>query len=251
MRIRTLISLHQKIGLAAVLVVVMLSVTGIALNHTETFALKNQPVEQRWLYQWYGLTVPELKKQIFFEDESGDSGSRIWVAQYDQDIWVNGNKITQGRLAGFGKTQFGYALVLQQVSVLLSPDFELIDQIANPAGSSVLAVRQNPLALSLENQTAWGLNPDMTGWVEIKSGGVIGTLPENTASEALPNALRAKIEDEYFKQGLDWERVLLDLHSGRIFGSAGVFVIDFFAVLMVVLSLSGFLLYRMKSSKKR
>lgn len=38
---------------------------------------------------------------------------------------------------------------------------------------------------------------------------------------------------------LHWERILLDLHSGRLFGSAGVWVFDGAALLFIFLALSG------------
>ena len=39
---------------------------------------------------------------------------------------------------------------------------------------------------------------------------------------------------------MNLEQILLDLHSGRLFGSFGVLVMDLAAILLVVLSITGF-----------
>lgn len=36
-----------------------------------------------------------------------------------------------------------------------------------------------------------------------------------------------------------WDRVLLDLHTGRFFGEAGIYVMDAAAILLLLLALSG------------
>jgi len=53
----------------------------------------------------------------------------------------------------------------------------------------------------------------------------------------LPAALaRALDRDDPW---LSWERLLLDLHSGRLFGAAGVYVVDAAGLLFALLALSG------------
>jgi len=58
--------------------------------------------------------------------------------------------------------------------------------------------------------------------------------PDTVGLEALQVAWRG--------QGLTVERVLLDLHSGRILAAAGVWLMDVVAVCMIVLALSGLIL---------
>jgi len=45
--------------------------------------------------------------------------------------------------------------------------------------------------------------------------------------------------DQYRGSGLSWERLLLDLHSGRLFGSVGVFIIDLAGIALLLIALSG------------
>ena len=53
----------------------------------------------------------------------------------------------------------------------------------------------------------------------------------------------AAIGDAYSGSPLSYERVLLDLHSGRIFGRVGVLVVDAAAVALLLLALSGFYMW--------
>ena len=58
-------------------------------------------------------------------------------------------------------------------------------------------------------------------------------------ASAIPDALNEDLLQQYRGSGLTIERVLLDLHSGRIVGSWGVYVVDLIAILLLVLSCTG------------
>jgi uncharacterized iron-regulated membrane protein len=51
--------------------------------------------------------------------------------------------------------------------------------------------------------------------------------------------LERALQNHYRSEVLPLERLLLDLHSGRFFGSAGPWIMDAAAVLLVLLALSG------------
>jgi len=51
--------------------------------------------------------------------------------------------------------------------------------------------------------------------------------------------------------GLKLERVILDLHSGRIFGRYGVYLMDFAAIALLWLSLSGLWVWSSRRNKMR
>ncbi|MFT5351416.1 MAG: hypothetical protein ACI9MF_002239 [Gammaproteobacteria bacterium] len=52
----------------------------------------------------------------------------------------------------------------------------------------------------------------------------------------------------YRGKGLSLERILLDLHSGRLLGNAGVFIVDLAALFFVFLALSGSWMWLRKRS---
>ena len=57
---------------------------------------------------------------------------------------------------------------------------------------------------------------------------------------------------QYLGEGPSLERVLLDFHSGRIFGPVGIVVYDLLALMVLVLSISGLIIWvRGKRNGKR
>jgi len=51
--------------------------------------------------------------------------------------------------------------------------------------------------------------------------------------------LREQLLRLYRGKGLPLERVIIDIHSGRILGQAGVLLVDFMALLFLSLAMSG------------
>jgi hypothetical protein len=61
---------------------------------------------------------------------------------------------------------------------------------------------------------------------------------------AAPPATLALELDALASEGLlTWERVLLDLHAGRLFGRLGPWLVDAVAIALVALALSGIALW--------
>ena len=60
---------------------------------------------------------------------------------------------------------------------------------------------------------------------------------------APPKQLTTSIIDGYQGQEITWERIVLDLHSGRIAGDIGVLIMDLAALFLGYLALSGAWLY--------
>jgi hypothetical protein len=58
-----------------------------------------------------------------------------------------------------------------------------------------------------------------------------------------PDTLQQAIARHYRGSGPSLERFLLDLHSGRIFGSVGILIYDLLALAIAFLALSGLLLW--------
>ncbi len=66
----------------------------------------------------------------------------------------------------------------------------------------------------------------------------------------LPATIASELITTYQGQGLTWEHVLLDLHSGRILGQPGVWLYDAAALLLLFLALSGFIMWYQRYLKR-
>jgi len=66
---------------------------------------------------------------------------------------------------------------------------------------------------------------------------------------ALPPELEEKLMQAYRGSGLSLERVILDLHSGRIVGQWGVYVVDGAALLFLALVITGLWMWMKQRNK--
>jgi len=56
---RFLYKLHRYLGLSSAIVLLMLSLTGIALNHTEDLNLDSLMIDSKVILDWYGIKSSE------------------------------------------------------------------------------------------------------------------------------------------------------------------------------------------------
>jgi uncharacterized iron-regulated membrane protein len=120
--------------------------------------------------------------------------------------------------------------------VLLTLAGELIEKIPS-RGQSLhkLAFRDDVIYSANEaGLVQFTLDTGMWSSVVADSSGMVWSHPE-----PLPGALRERLRYANAPADLTWERLLQDVHSGRLFGSFGVWVVDLAGVLMVALALTG------------
>ncbi len=71
-----------------------------------------------------------------------------------------------------------------------------------------------------------------------------------SAPTAPDKAELAELATAWRGRGVTVERLLLDLHSGRILGKTGRLIMDVVAVLLIVLSLSGIILSNARNRRR-
>jgi uncharacterized iron-regulated membrane protein len=65
----------------------------------------------------------------------------------------------------------------------------------------------------------------------------------------LPEEYAAPMRDEMMGPGVNWERFMLDLHSGQFFGFKGRLLTDFFAFGLILLAFSGLWVWSTKPGR--
>lgn len=229
------------------MVVVLVTSTGIALNHTSEFKLSKLGVDQPWLLALYGIERAELRSvAVDSYWISGDETGQIYFQ--DQQI---------ARCAGILKgavpvTPFIVVACTGEL-VLLSEDGVFQERLGDlygiPQSISEIGLCGERVCLKLSDSVSeFDLaSLELSSW---EGGGeVLWSAPaiDSASIEAL-----ASLSQDAGTQRLDWERVLLDLHSGRIAGYPGVVIVDLAALGMLFLALSGFWIwYRRAASVNR
>ena len=85
-------------------------------------------------------------------------------------------------------------------------------------------------------------NGQQTYEIDVDSLAVAEHAPTNSGwsiPEAVPEALAEKLLNSEELPGISVETLVLDLHSGRFFGFAGVLFVDLIGILMCVLAVTG------------
>jgi len=233
-KLRSLYLWHRYIGVSAALFVLVLAVTGLFLNHTEQLELDNSYISETWLLDWYDIEPPQ--RIINY------SAGQHTVTLVEDRLYIN----TQA-VAGHYESLAG-AILLQDIIVvaadshvlLLTQSGELVENL-----SSINGTRQNIGAIGQHSDTKFVLDTgtltmtdlDFSHWQTLRlkdRHAIQWSVPDSLAEQR-----RQRLVHHYRASTLTLERLILDLHSGRVLGNVGVFIMDLAAILLCLLSLSG------------
>ena len=242
MKVKQLINLHKKLGLTSLVMVVVLVITGLLLNHTEQLKLHDSPITNSWLNKWYGIELPKAK--------TGIKHQQTWFSLVNQQLFINSTIVPTlelKSLKGVEKTPFGWLIASSNHITLLTEQAELIDKINLPFKVFEGYLNNKTLIIALENKLFYEIKPPYEKISEVLFTPSATHLQKH---QPLPLHLKETIDRQFQKQGLSLERVLLDLHSGRLFGRYGIYLVDFFSVIFFILSMTGFWLYLKRRSPR-
>jgi len=224
---------HRYLGLAASLLVAILAVTGWMLNHADGLGLSQRTVGSKWLLDWYGL-APESAPQSF------PLGAR-WVTRLEQRIYLDDRDFapTDSPLVGAVRID-GLFVLATSDSLLLVSDDDDAKLIERMTGASIPgSLRRIGVAPDgrLIAETATGVfraDAELLDWERTSADATRWSV-----AGAPPAALQEAVLRRFRGEGLPLSRVLLDLHSGRIFGRYGFLLMDGAALILLLLTGTG------------
>jgi len=233
---------HRNIGMVTAVFVLILAISGISLNHTESLSLDENFVDAPWLLDFYGIAAPDDIRA--FPIPSG------WITQIGQRTFLNDQELQSegSMLLGAVITSELIIVAYEQEVLLLTVQGELVDKLTALAG-----LPKQITAIAVENDQVWintseGVFSSDEAFLEWSKEDE-KTLPWVSAAE-VSTELKQTLTALYRGKGLSYERVMLDLHSGRILGQWGVWLMDTAAMLLIVMSLSGIWLWLRSNRKK-
>jgi uncharacterized iron-regulated membrane protein len=228
---------HRWLGSLLVAFVVVFAVSGIALNHASDFGLDRHHVQWSWLLSAYGIDAPEPAASFAVDGHRATLlGGQLYYngAAVAEDVAALTGMAALGPLVLIGSRSRAFVLTTDGAFVeAIDVGTELPNGIERVGKAGDVAVVESAGSLfrsdaEVTTFAAWeGDAPHKVSWSE-------SSRPEPDQLEALREAYRG--------EGLTVERVLLDLHSGRILPKVGPLIMDIVAICMVILSLSGLLL---------
>ncbi len=224
---------HGRLGVAAAIFFLFLAITGIALNHTTQLQLAAYRIHAPWLTCWYGLKV-ELPTQGFAE-----KGALLVAAN---GAWLLNDKVVAKNVPqplGMVEAVGILYIATPEILYLYSTDGLLVEKVSGASLPALPVLAIGTAQSHLVLQTTSGVYASTTGlaWKIATPRAVKWSHPM-----PIPSSEQARIA-ERLAPGISAETLLLDVHSGRIFGSYGPVVVDIVALILVVLAGSGVVVF--------
>ncbi len=224
---------HRRLGLTAAVFGLLLSVTGLLLNHASTLKLDNTTVENSWILNWYGIAGVDESARAFDTGEATLS-------------WAGGWLFLDGKPLIGGVSELRGAVRLDQLMVLATPrefllftsEGELVERFL-PVGFSAeigaIGISGERLMVKA-GETFYASNSEVSNWGQVEAAGPTVSWSLN---RPIPTDLVHAMDSHLRGEGLPVYRIILDLHSGNFFGEVGGWIMDGAAILLLILSFSG------------
>ncbi len=228
-----LIHWHRRSGLIILPVILMLAITGILINHSQSLGWAKTPVYSSWVAWLYGIHDTDI--------DQGFATGKHWVSQVGDSLYLDHNPIghCEQPLLGALRWQETIALLCNNRIALYLPDGQLVEELSNlPIPANTLGIMQDQDVLLLSSPFYY-LDNNSWSWQPLP----LESDPTTGSFWATPTPLPAELAESLNKNkplpGISRERLLLDLHSGRLFGRIGVWVVDAVSIVLIFLALSG------------
>lgn len=244
LNLRSMYQWHRYIGAFIAIFVMLLSVTGIMLNHTTELKLDKRYIRSDGLLNYYGIHAPDTI--VSYKTSYG------WVSQWQEMLLVN------NRVIGLNSEKLLGALVYRDMLIvaltgkviLFTPQFEIIETLGGVQGvpSGMWSIGRDDQHRLIVNSAhgRYIADEDLTQWRHSDVQSVSWSAPVK-----LPEDVYEQMLEQYRGRGLSIEKFIQDLHSGRIFGQFGVLFVDLTGILLLFLACSGLWLWSMRLLRDR
>ncbi|MGJ8654001.1 MAG: PepSY domain-containing protein [Opitutaceae bacterium] len=244
-RKRTILAWHRWMGIASAIFLVVLSITGLALNHTERLGLNQVTIRNSFILDRYGMAAGnEITAYRIHKSNT--------IAHLDGQLFYNARPLSAGHIPlGIVEGDPISVIATQDELLYLTSAGELIEKLDTTQlpYAELTAVGTTidgkPVLITDEGRIA----PD-EDWLAFDSYQASYNVDPLKAVE-LDAVTTTAILDQFQGGGVTLYRVLLDLHSGRLFGWGGRTLMDLSAIAIILLVTSGLTGWLRKSRRQR
>ena len=218
---------HRRLGIFSAAVLVVVVVTGIPLNHVETLGLDRKTIDNEALLEWYGMEPEDAP--VGYEVGSG------WLIWFGDALFLDDRRLEESATEVVGAVQVGELLHIatRREMLVLLDDGSLVERVpsaALPDSIEAIGVSEDDRVTLQTPNGRFSATADLVEWTQTAAS-VVWSRPAQP-----PPELEARLVEAHRGSGLPWSRLLLDIHTGRILGVWGPYLIDAvaFALLLLV-----------------
>jgi len=228
---------HRTLGAGAAGFILFMVLSGLLINHANDLGMSQRHVSQSFLLNWYGLEAPENINSF--------STGQDWLSFAGSQLYFNDNPVS-AISNGVGAISSGEMLIAagSEELLLLDTNGNLIERLPweAPGGGPIesIGVHGNGSVVIKSEDQLWLADAELLGWQPAQAPLVAMAW---SSPGSAPEALHQAITRHYRGDGVSMERLLLDLHSGRIFGPLGILVYDLLALAVGFLAISGLVVW--------
>ena len=249
----TLREWHKRAGLFAFVFMGWLGLSGILLNEATDLDLNNRRVDWTWLMSLYGLHADP--------PQSGLGAGGHWLAVAGDNTVLDGKPLAQaieaplGFVAGPEPGQPAKQMLYvgrEDSVVLLAPDGSRVDELRMPPlpiGSirRIGSVAAKPGSLAIQgSDTAYLSEDEGESWKPVAA-----TEVQWSVRQPLPQDVRGSLLP-YSRPSVSVQQILVDAHSGRLFGRFGTFFVDAVGIAALLLATSGvWMMWRTSKARRK
>ncbi len=223
---------HSRFGIIIAFFVIVLVMSGFALNHTEQLRLDDQYVQSEWLLNWYKIDIDRDPITFIVNNKT--------VTQLGQRLYLDTEEIKSEvtHLTGAVKLVDSLIISVDQELLLFDENDKAIEILASvdgvPSGMKRIGIDTDGLLVLDAAHGFYHVDLEEMKWREADK--VKAQWSESTEPT---QELLFKLKQLYRGKGLTSERVIQDIHSGRILGFWGVVIMDVIGFLLLLLAISG------------
>jgi hypothetical protein len=233
---------HKRLGIFISLPLVFLAITGLLLNHSKLLKLDKIYLTNSFILDQYGMQPKAAPTAIKNQDH--------WITFLDGTLYLDSKRIAEDttKPTGFGKLGGNFVVTTDNSILLIATDsLAIIEKLGSeslPKGK-ILASAVSDKRLRLDTTEG-----------EFSFDSAIESFTSDLRTQIAKPSFLAPPQELFQSILLDWRghgvslwRVILDTHSGAIFGSIGSAVADISAICILLLVISSF--YNWKRSSAR
>lgn len=229
-------SLHRLAGILVVIPVLLLVVTGVPLQFTEQLQLSQTAVSVDWLHSNYGIVAPQtatVSDGVMLLDDLLLLDARE----------VDTRLMQAGDLLGSAAVEQATIVAMQNALILVPLDSAIQIEVIDPPQQILRFGVMTADVLVIDTASGQLVSHDLgSTWEPTVALNATWCSSKSVQTDAGTQA-------SYRASQLNWERVLQDMHSGRLFGRIGEWIMNFASFALVVLALTGLTLWLLPRSK--